>query len=243
MRDSIRGLANVVYGAIEPSILKLRGYLQAGPGHGNAADQPAGLGGGQDGITPPDGGQRAHGLQRAGEFLQVAAPGAQRIQRMALQSPLGRGQPLAQGVEPARRLLRVQAPGDPRSPGIADVHQDLGDDTLSAAVDVDLADGSYVVAWAAVSEDSHPISGAFGFAVGAPSDDAAALLTETGDRSAPESGRRLQARIIDAAKALLEKNPDPTEEEARYWLAGNLCRCTGYDTIVTAVQKCLDDAD
>ena len=39
-----------------------------------------------------------------------------------------------------------------------------------------------------------------------------------------------------AAKALLEKNPDPTEEEIRFGLAGNLCRCTGYDKIVRAVQ-------
>ena len=38
------------------------------------------------------------------------------------------------------------------------------------------------------------------------------------------------------AKALLEKNPDPTETEIRYWLAGNLCRCTGYDKIVSAVM-------
>ena len=41
--------------------------------------------------------------------------------------------------------------------------------------------------------------------------------------------------FIVAAKALLDVNPDPTEEEARYWLAGNLCRCTGYDKIVRAV--------
>ena len=41
--------------------------------------------------------------------------------------------------------------------------------------------------------------------------------------------------IVIAAKALLEKNPDPTEEETRYWLAGNLCRCTGYDKIIRAV--------
>ena len=41
--------------------------------------------------------------------------------------------------------------------------------------------------------------------------------------------------FIVAAKALLEKNPDPSEEETRYWLAGNLCRCTGYDKIVRAV--------
>ena len=41
--------------------------------------------------------------------------------------------------------------------------------------------------------------------------------------------------FLIAAKALLEKNPDPTEEETRYWLAGNLCRCTGYDKIIRAV--------
>ena len=41
--------------------------------------------------------------------------------------------------------------------------------------------------------------------------------------------------FIVAAEKLLEKNPDPTEEEARYYLAGNLCRCTGYDKIIKAV--------
>jgi hypothetical protein len=41
--------------------------------------------------------------------------------------------------------------------------------------------------------------------------------------------------FLVAAKSLLERNPDPTEEEVRYWLAGNLCRCTGYDKIVRAV--------
>lgn len=41
--------------------------------------------------------------------------------------------------------------------------------------------------------------------------------------------------FIVAAKALLEHNPNPTETEARYWLAGNLCRCTGYDKIIKAV--------
>ena len=42
--------------------------------------------------------------------------------------------------------------------------------------------------------------------------------------------------FLVAAKALLERNPDPSESEVRYWLAGNLCRCTGYDKIVTAVM-------
>jgi carbon-monoxide dehydrogenase small subunit len=41
--------------------------------------------------------------------------------------------------------------------------------------------------------------------------------------------------FIMAAKALLDKNPNPTEHEVRYWLAGNLCRCTGYDKIIRAV--------
>lgn len=42
--------------------------------------------------------------------------------------------------------------------------------------------------------------------------------------------------ILVAAKALLAKNGSPTDEEVRYWLAGNLCRCTGYDKIIAAVQ-------
>jgi carbon-monoxide dehydrogenase small subunit len=41
--------------------------------------------------------------------------------------------------------------------------------------------------------------------------------------------------FLIAAKALLEREPDPSETEVRYWLAGNLCRCTGYDKIVRAV--------
>jgi carbon-monoxide dehydrogenase small subunit len=41
--------------------------------------------------------------------------------------------------------------------------------------------------------------------------------------------------FLVAAKALLDQNPDPSESEARYWLAGNLCRCTGYDKIIRAV--------
>ena len=41
--------------------------------------------------------------------------------------------------------------------------------------------------------------------------------------------------LLVAARSLLERNPDPTEEEVRYWLAGNLCRCTGYHNVVEAV--------
>ncbi len=47
--------------------------------------------------------------------------------------------------------------------------------------------------------------------------------------------------FIVATKALLDENPHPTEDEARFWLAGNLCRCTGYDKIIRAVLKSADE--
>ncbi len=47
--------------------------------------------------------------------------------------------------------------------------------------------------------------------------------------------------ILVAAKALLEKNPSPSETEVRYWLAGNLCRCTGYDKIIRAVMDAAEE--
>ena len=47
--------------------------------------------------------------------------------------------------------------------------------------------------------------------------------------------------FLVAGKALLDQNSDPTEEEIRYALAGNLCRCTGYDKIVRAVQAAAKD--
>jgi aerobic carbon-monoxide dehydrogenase small subunit len=47
--------------------------------------------------------------------------------------------------------------------------------------------------------------------------------------------------FLVAAKALLDKNPNPTEVEVRYWLAGNLCRCTGYDKIIRAVMDAAAD--
>jgi carbon-monoxide dehydrogenase small subunit len=43
--------------------------------------------------------------------------------------------------------------------------------------------------------------------------------------------------FIVAAKALLDREPNPSEQRIRHWLAGNLCRCTGYDKIVKAVQQ------
>ena len=47
--------------------------------------------------------------------------------------------------------------------------------------------------------------------------------------------------ILVAAKALLERNPDPSETEIRFWLAGNLCRCTGYDKIIRSVQVAAEE--
>ena len=47
--------------------------------------------------------------------------------------------------------------------------------------------------------------------------------------------------FLVATKALLDQNPDPTEHDVRHWLAGNLCRCTGYDKIVRAVLDTAQD--
>lgn len=85
----------------------------------------------------------------------------------------------------------------------------------------------------------------------APEANGANILTVEGLTDAGElhplqqcflEGAALQCGIctpgfLIAAKALLDKNPDPTETEIRYALAGNLCRCTGYDKIVRAVQE------
>ena len=61
------------------------------------------------------------------------------------------------------------------------------------------------------------------------------LQTKFLDHAALQCGVCTPGFLI-AAKDLLEKDPDPTEEEIRFGLAGNLCRCTGYDKIVRAVQ-------
>ena len=47
--------------------------------------------------------------------------------------------------------------------------------------------------------------------------------------------------FLMASKALLDSNAAPTEEQIRFWLAGNLCRCTGYDKIIRAVQQAADE--
>jgi len=49
--------------------------------------------------------------------------------------------------------------------------------------------------------------------------------------------------FLMSAKMLLDRNPDPTEEDVRFWLAGNLCRCTGYDKIVRAVLDAADSTE
>jgi carbon-monoxide dehydrogenase small subunit len=49
--------------------------------------------------------------------------------------------------------------------------------------------------------------------------------------------------FIVAAKALLDQTPHPSEQEVRHWLAGNLCRCTGYDKIVSAVLDAAEVMD
>ena len=49
--------------------------------------------------------------------------------------------------------------------------------------------------------------------------------------------------MLIAAKALLDREPDPTEAQIRLWLAGNLCRCTGYDTIVHAVRAAAEQKE
>lgn len=46
--------------------------------------------------------------------------------------------------------------------------------------------------------------------------------------------------LLMSAKALLDQNPNPTEAEIRYWISGNLCRCTGYDKIVRAILQAAD---
>jgi carbon-monoxide dehydrogenase small subunit len=55
------------------------------------------------------------------------------------------------------------------------------------------------------------------------------------DNAAIQCGYCTPGMLI-ASKALLDSNPNPTEEQVRIWLAGNLCRCTGYEKIIRAVM-------
>ena len=73
-----------------------------------------------------------------------------------------------------------------------------------------------------------------------------AEITKRGRKVPPQARRKALAPGKAAAprktsEALLKHNPSPTETEIRYWLAGNLCRCTGYDKIVKAVVEAAAD--
>lgn len=83
----------------------------------------------------------------------------------------------------------------------------------------------------AVEANGHSVETIEGMAHG---DDLHPLQRKFLEHSALQCGVCIPGFLV-AAKALLEKHPDPTETEVRYWLAGNLCRCTGYDKIVRAV--------
>jgi carbon-monoxide dehydrogenase small subunit len=83
----------------------------------------------------------------------------------------------------------------------------------------------------AAEANGHSVETIEGMAHG---DDLHPLQRKFLEHSALQCGVCIPGFLV-AAKALLEKDPDPTETEVRYWLAGNLCRCTGYDKIVRAV--------
>ena len=74
----------------------------------------------------------------------------------------------------------------------------------------------------------------------APGDHLHVLQTKFLEHAALQCGVCTPGFLV-AAKALLDKHPDPTETEVRYWLAGNLCRCTGYDKIIRAVMDAAAD--
>ena len=83
----------------------------------------------------------------------------------------------------------------------------------------------------AVELNGHSVETIEGMAVG---DELHPLQQKFLEHSALQCGICTPGFLI-AAKALLDIDPDPTETQVRYWLAGNLCRCTGYDKIVRAV--------
>ena len=83
----------------------------------------------------------------------------------------------------------------------------------------------------AVEIEGHEVTTIEGMAVG---DQLHPLQQKFLDHAALQCGVCTPGFLV-AAKALLDRNANPTETEVRYWLAGNLCRCTGYDKIVRAV--------
>ena len=83
----------------------------------------------------------------------------------------------------------------------------------------------------AAEVEGHEVTTIEGMAVG---DQLHPLQQKFLDHAALQCGVCTPGFLV-AAKALLDRNLDPTEAEVRYWLAGNLCRCTGYDKIVRAV--------
>jgi carbon-monoxide dehydrogenase small subunit len=83
----------------------------------------------------------------------------------------------------------------------------------------------------AAEVEGHEVTTIEGMAVG---DQLHPLQQKFLDHAALQCGVCTPGFLV-AAKALLDRNLDPTEVEVRYWLAGNLCRCTGYDKIVRAV--------
>ena len=83
----------------------------------------------------------------------------------------------------------------------------------------------------AAEVEGHEVTTIEGMAVG---DQLHPLQQKFLDHAALQCGVCTPGFLV-AAKALLDRNLDPTEAEVRYWLAGNLCRCTGYDKIVKAI--------
>jgi len=83
----------------------------------------------------------------------------------------------------------------------------------------------------AAEVEGHEVTTIEGMAVG---DQLHPLQQKFLDHAALQCGVCTPGFLV-AAKALLDRNSNPTETEVRYWLAGNLCRCTGYDKIVSAV--------
>lgn len=102
-----------------------------------------------------------------------------------------------EAVDPVDDALRLLA-SDGSSQDLVEVGQDEGDDSMTATFPAGLADGSYVIAWSALSADSHPISGAIPFSIGAPSGDTTALA----DQLAAEADEPVFNELLVAAGRL-----------------------------------------